>query len=66
MTKHADHPMPMLLDRDMIARMNAWWRAANYLSVGQIYLLANPLLRRCCGWSTSSRACWAIGAPHPD
>ncbi|MGH2884832.1 MAG: phosphoketolase family protein, partial [Solirubrobacteraceae bacterium] len=24
--------------------MNAWWRAANYLSVGQIYLLANPLL----------------------
>src|ERR1700744_5355481 len=26
-------------------RMNAWWRAANYLSVGQVYLLANPLLR---------------------
>ena len=25
--------------------MNAWWRAANYLSVGQIYLLANPLLQ---------------------
>ncbi len=25
--------------------MNDWWRAANYLSVGQIYLLANPLLR---------------------
>jgi xylulose-5-phosphate/fructose-6-phosphate phosphoketolase len=24
--------------------MNAWWRAANYLSVGQIYLLDNPLL----------------------
>ena len=22
--------------------MNAWWRAANYLSVGQVYLLANP------------------------
>ena len=28
-----------------LAQMNAWWRAANYLSVGQIYLLANPLLR---------------------
>ncbi len=28
-----------------LARMNAWWRAANYLSVGQVYLLANPLLR---------------------
>jgi xylulose-5-phosphate/fructose-6-phosphate phosphoketolase len=26
--------------------MNAWWRAANYLSVGQIYLLDNPLLDR--------------------
>ena len=26
--------------------INAWWRAANYLSVGQIYLLANPLLRQ--------------------
>ena len=24
--------------------INAWWRAANYLSVGQIYLLGNPLL----------------------
>jgi xylulose-5-phosphate/fructose-6-phosphate phosphoketolase len=28
-----------------LRRMNAYWRAANYLSVGQIYLLANPLLR---------------------
>jgi xylulose-5-phosphate/fructose-6-phosphate phosphoketolase len=28
-----------------LERMDAWWRAANYLSVGQIYLLANPLLR---------------------
>jgi xylulose-5-phosphate/fructose-6-phosphate phosphoketolase len=26
-------------------QMDAWWRAANYLSVGQIYLLDNPLLR---------------------
>ena len=28
-----------------IAAIDAYWRAANYLSVGQIYLLANPLLR---------------------
>ena len=28
-----------------VARLDAWWRAANYLSVGQIYLLDNPLLR---------------------
>ena len=26
--------------------LDAWWRAANYVSVGQIYLLDNPLLRR--------------------
>ena len=25
--------------------VDTWWRAANYLSVGQIYLLDNPLLR---------------------
>ncbi len=28
-----------------LALMDSWWRAANYLSVGQIYLLDNPLLR---------------------
>jgi xylulose-5-phosphate/fructose-6-phosphate phosphoketolase len=33
------------LDPAYLARLDAWWRAANYLSVGQIYLLANPLLR---------------------
>jgi xylulose-5-phosphate/fructose-6-phosphate phosphoketolase len=33
------------LDQQTLARMHAWWRAANYLSVGQVYLLDNPLLR---------------------
>ena len=33
------------LSSDEQAKMNAYWRAANYLSVGQIYLMANPLLR---------------------
>jgi len=33
------------LSRAELARIDAWWRAANYLSVGQIYLLDNPLLR---------------------
>src|SRR3982751_1165675 len=28
-----------------LRKMNAYWQAANYLSVGQIYLYANPLLR---------------------
>src|SRR6201989_3100406 len=35
----------MPLTPDQVRRMNAYWRAANYLSVGQIYLLDNPLLR---------------------
>ena len=33
------------LPPDELARIDAYWRAANYLSVGQIYLLDNPLLR---------------------
>ena len=33
------------LGRTELARIDAWWRAANYLSVGQIYLMDNPLLR---------------------
>jgi xylulose-5-phosphate/fructose-6-phosphate phosphoketolase len=33
------------LDRETLRRMNAYWRAANYLSVGQIYLYDNPLLK---------------------
>ncbi len=36
----------MTLEPDLLHRMDAWWRAANYLSVGQVYLLDNPLLRR--------------------
>src|SRR3982751_1064036 len=31
---------------ELLARMDAYWRAANYLSVGQIYLYDNPLLKR--------------------
>ena len=37
-----DQPAP---DADF-RLLDAWWRAANYLSVGQIYLMDNPLLRR--------------------
>jgi len=33
------------LSSDELRRLDAWWRAANYLSVGQIYLRDNPLLR---------------------
>jgi xylulose-5-phosphate/fructose-6-phosphate phosphoketolase len=36
---------PATMSDDELAKIDAYWRAANYLSVGQIYLLANPLLR---------------------
>ena len=36
--------MPDTLAPDVLHKMHAWWRAANYLSVGQIYLQDNPLL----------------------
>jgi xylulose-5-phosphate/fructose-6-phosphate phosphoketolase len=36
--------METLSDTEL-ANIDAWWRAANYLTVGQIYLQANPLLR---------------------
>jgi xylulose-5-phosphate/fructose-6-phosphate phosphoketolase len=36
----------MTLTSDELTLLDAYWRAANYLSVGQIYLLDNPLLRR--------------------
>jgi len=37
--------MAHTLSVDLLRRMDAYWRASNYLSVGQIYLLDNPLLR---------------------
>src|SRR6202034_3534483 len=39
-------PMPDPLSPEELQLMDAYWRAANYLSVGQIYLYANPLLTR--------------------
>ena len=33
------------LSQEELSNIHAYWRAANYLSVGQIYLYANPLLR---------------------
>jgi xylulose-5-phosphate/fructose-6-phosphate phosphoketolase len=36
----------MSIDAERLSRIDAYWRAANYLSVGQIYLLDNPLLHQ--------------------
>ncbi len=38
--------MTATISTDMLQKMDAYWRAANYLSVGQMYLRNNPLLRR--------------------
>src|SRR5438552_574382 len=32
--------------RELLHKLDAWWRAANYLSIGQIYLYDNPLLKK--------------------
>jgi len=41
---HNGQPRRQPLDDDELALLDAYWRAANYLSVGQIYLIDNPLL----------------------
>ncbi len=38
-------PTPALTP-ELLQRIDAYWRAANYLAVGQIYLYDNPLLKR--------------------
>src|SRR5262249_8493484 len=37
-------PSSTVIPDDEVRRLDAHWRAANYLAVGQIYLMANPLL----------------------
>jgi xylulose-5-phosphate/fructose-6-phosphate phosphoketolase len=45
MNKAIERPtIPGVLSADLLAKMDAYWRAANYLTVGQIYLQDNPLL----------------------
>ena len=39
-------PKDAALSPDLVRKMDAYWRAANYLSVGQIYLFDNPLLKK--------------------
>ena len=34
------------LTPQLLSKIDAYWQAANYLSVGQIYLFDNPLLKR--------------------
>ena len=68
MTDRTHTEMPVQaepLSGDELRLLDAYWRAANYLSVGQIYLLGNPLLREPLEPSTSSRGCSATGGRRP-
>jgi xylulose-5-phosphate/fructose-6-phosphate phosphoketolase len=75
MTRSAEATGTTLSDEE-VGLIDAYWRAANYLSVGQIYLLANPLLReplrpehikpRLLGhWGNLARAELLLRAPQP-
>src|SRR5262245_32686553 len=45
-TRRAATPVKGPLNADLLRKIDAWWRAANYLSVGQTYLYDNPLLKK--------------------
>lgn len=53
------------MGQETLDLVDRWWRAANYLSVGQIYLRST----RCCGSpflrTTPNPGSWATGAPLP-
>ncbi len=55
-------PSETQIPDDELHALDAYWRAANYLSVGQIYLLDNPLLREPLTLEHIKRGCWATGA----
>lgn len=46
MIQTAPETQPFPLDSSELRKINAYWRATNYLSVGQIYLYDNPLLKK--------------------
>ena len=51
------------LNRQELWQLDAYWRAANYLTACQLYLLDNPLLERPLKKSDLSRPSSATGAP---
>lgn len=44
-----------VLSADELRKLDAWWRASNYLAAGQLYLLDNPLLREPLKWEHIKR-----------
>ena len=54
------------LTPEVLRKLDAYWRAANYLSVGQIYLYDNPLLKQPLKLAHIKRPCSATGARRRD
>ena len=54
------------LTDDELNKINAYWRAANYLSVGQIYLYDNPLLKEPLQIEHVKPRLLGTGAQRPD
>ena len=52
------------LSPELLMKINAYWRAANYLSVGQLYLHQNPLLRVPLKLEQIKKMLLGIGEPH--
>jgi xylulose-5-phosphate/fructose-6-phosphate phosphoketolase len=50
------------LTPERLRKLDAWWRAANYLSAGQIYLYDNPLLKQPLKLAHTNRGCPVTGA----
>ena len=55
----------MAMPAEQIRLLDAYWRAANYLTVGQIYLQDNPLLREPLRREHIKPRLLATGAPRP-
>ena len=51
----------MTVSRDYLQKMDAYWRAANYLSAAQLYLLDNPLLRAFAQRAHQKKDCRPLG-----
>ena len=66
MDRYNDTTTNQTLSAEQLQLIDAWWRAANYLSIGQIYLLDNPLLNSGLKLNTSSHGCSVIGERRRD
>lgn len=56
----------MTVSKDYLQKMDAYWRAANYLSAAQLYLLDNPLLREPLRKEHIKKRLSDTGEPCPD